>query len=142
MQKKINKFYKEHARGILYLNFLGDALNRMQLNGYNFYDAKLSSDVSKSLNELLKEHCSDEEKNLFPGIKNKIKLNVKEFYSDHSKIKNEADLLRSIIEKLNSTGESLNSAIAKTRALRNLIEDHFNKENELMNSISEPVLQK
>jgi len=142
----IRKLITEHSHLIVQFNFLLDALERIQLNGYSKDDFTIVKKIINYLNDELILHNKLEEEQIFSKTKthNELRKLTTTLTAEHRII---WDKLEILIEQLTqyektTSNESFSQLYRTSISLNELIKSHIQKENEQLFTCIETSLTK
>jgi iron-sulfur cluster repair protein YtfE (RIC family) len=132
-------YLKEHKRGEIHLTFLNDAISRILRVGLKNDELDLFKDSLMYFDKDKREHCIDEEKNLFPALSKIIPNNsIYEMKYEHEKIDESLRNIMSMtqtIEQLEQTNLFMVKLKVEVRSFIHLLSNHIAKENQYLELI-------
>lgn len=133
MKATLANILKEHERGMMHVTFMGDAAERMYLNGVNQDDLEVISNSVKYISTELRMHCISEETKVYPGLNNYVpSYNIHEMLYEHGRIWESVEKLKTLLLKAQAGDNPEDFAIKvkiEIKAFLNLFSGHIKKEN-------------
>lgn len=144
MTGTLTNLLKEHERALVQLTFLIDAASRIYKQGFSPDDMNVIRGSVHYISTDFHEHCENEERKIYPGMKNYLTdFNVQEFSDEHQKITRSLEVLKYLLPGVNETliaeGTALDLKL-KAREFAILFSGHILRENDCFYMMAKHIL--
>ncbi|HEX2866635.1 MAG TPA: hemerythrin domain-containing protein [Ignavibacteriales bacterium] len=144
MTGTLTNLLKEHERALVQTAFLSDAANRIYLQGYNSDDMNVIRTSVDYISNDFQKHCENEERKVYPGLKDFITgVELEVFMDEHKKIIRSLELIKHLIPRENEipcSWESVLELKKRSREFALLFSGHIQRENDCLFLVAKQIL--